>query len=74
MATLPDDYWTTRRHYYFRDLPAWGVRDAKRNAVVVSGLDKSVAAAVACLLNGDIAYAGLFLAYLPEHLDQPGHG
>jgi hypothetical protein len=61
--------------WYFRDHDngAWGVRMAAdehdvAGDFVVTGLDKSVAAAIACLLSGDIAGARSLLAALPERI------
>jgi hypothetical protein len=55
-------------HYYrdHADSGAWGVRDARSGTSLAVGLDKSVAAAIACLLNGDIATARSLLDHLPD--------
>lgn len=79
-TVIPKDYWSTARYGYFRDhgSMSWGVvrglggchmaRPDGGDGIIVTGLDKSVAAAVACLLNGDIAYGRLYLDHLPEKL------
>jgi hypothetical protein len=69
--TTPDDYWSEARHHYYRDhddTGAWGVKDGANGRVIATGFDKSVAAAVACLLNGDIALARSFLDRLPDRI------
>lgn len=62
-------------HWYFRDhdAPGWGVKRGQAGAVdgitVVTGLDKSIAAAVALLLDGKVRQArGLLdvFDYLPD--------
>jgi hypothetical protein len=61
MTDAPDwtDYWSKVRFYYFHDdAGAWGVRDAEGDhGIVIDGLDKNIAAVIACLHNGDIAHA-----------------
>ena len=61
-------------HWYFRDheTPGWGVKRGEVGAVegvtLLTGLDKSIAATIAALLDGDITRArGLLdvFAYLP---------
>jgi hypothetical protein len=59
--------------HYFRDHAdsgAWGVADSRSTprTIVAVGLDKSVAAATACLLNGDLASARSFLENLPDQM------
>lgn len=66
-SRVPPGYWGQVRFFYFRDPPAWGVREAG-GALIARGLDKSVAAAVACLLNGDLDLAAVFLEALPARL------
>jgi len=63
-------------YFYFRDhdTGAWGVKVAKNpydvagDLVVLGHLDKSVAAAVAELLNGNIAHARSLLATLSDQM------
>jgi hypothetical protein len=58
--------------YYFRDHAvsgAWGVRDARTDETLAVGLDKNVAAAVACLLNGEIDIARSLLKGLPSTME-----
>jgi hypothetical protein len=58
-------------YHYFRDHEdsgAWGLRDARTGVTLAVGLDKSVAAALACLLNGDVASARSLLEYLPDQM------
>jgi hypothetical protein len=72
---LPRNYWGRAMHYYARDhdCMAWSVRKGDENFVpIATGLDKSVAAALACLLNGDIAFARWFLEGLPDTMPD-GH-
>jgi hypothetical protein len=61
-----DDAWYFRDH----DNGAWGVRTGSPHDVagdlVVTGLDKSVAAAIACLIRGDISGARSLLEHLPD--------
>jgi len=63
-------------HYFFRDhdTPGWGVARAHSATsasgdTIVTGLDKNVAAAIACLLNGDIDDARILLHTLPDHME-----
>jgi hypothetical protein len=67
-----DEYWSTARHFYFRDhaSPGWGVGDGKGGTgpVLITGLDKNIAAAIACLLNGDVGRAKAHLGPLPEKM------
>ena len=64
----PDGYWDHVPHHYYRDhdTMSWGVRN--NGWPVVTGLDKSIAAAVACLLNGDVELARMFLSGLPDKM------
>jgi hypothetical protein len=57
-------------HYYrdHADSGAWGVRDARSGTSLAVGLDKSIAAAIACLLNGEVSWARSLLEYLPPRL------
>jgi len=68
-TTVPANYWSTARHCYFRDheTMTWGVADVTDHRIL-SGVDKSIAAAIACLLNGDVAVARLFLDGLPDKM------
>jgi hypothetical protein len=67
------EYWAQARHTYFRDHAisgAWGVRDNHSGRVFAVGMDKTYAAAFACLLNGDIEHAKALLQYnapVPDH-------
>lgn len=48
----PKNYWEKARFYYFHDNDgAWGV--ATEGMPIHCGMDKTDAAAAACLLNGD---------------------
>jgi hypothetical protein len=68
---------TFNPHHYFRDhyiqghtgSGAWGVRNARTGVTLAVGLDKSVAAALACLLNGEIAEARSLLEGLPDQME-----
>jgi hypothetical protein len=63
---------TAGPYHYFRDHDvsgAWGVRDARTDVVLAVGLDKTVAAAIAHLLNGEIAFACSLLETLPGTME-----
>jgi hypothetical protein len=71
-VTVPGGYWGDAKlaYHYYRDhvdSGAWGVRH-KDGRIVAVGLDKSVAAAIACLLNGHVVMAQLFLQGMSEQL------
>jgi hypothetical protein len=60
---------TFEPYHYFRHHPTgWGVRDARDQSTLAVGLDKNVAAALACALNGDIRSARDLLDHMPDQM------
>ena len=54
MGNFPDNYWGPARHIYFRDHENGGFGVMDGHTVLLKGpLDKSYAAAIALILNGD---------------------
>ena len=65
MGDFPDNYWGPARHIYFRDHENGGFGVMDGQTVLLKGpLDKSHAAAIALILNGD---GHLARGLLPEH-------
>lgn len=63
-SELPPGYWRSAKYHYFHDHDVnggWTVEDRISRFPLAGGLDRNVAAAIACLLNGDIDLAMLFL-------------
>jgi hypothetical protein len=59
-------------YHYFRDHEdsgAWGLQDGRTAEILAVGLDKNIAAAAACLLNGEIADARSLLEDLPSQME-----
>ena len=59
-------------YHFFRDHEdsgAWGLQDSRTAAILAVGLDKNIAAAAACLLNGQIAGARNLLESLPDQME-----
>jgi len=62
--TFLQDYWDGSKHHYFFNHHdrAWDVRNRDTDRIVMEGLDMNLAAAIACLLDGQTDLAALYIA------------